>query len=92
VNSLAPSFKQAIWLLFAAQSWSLWIIRNKFTIEHKLLAHPADCIFKTSIFLQLWRPLLWNKVMDKLDAMLELLRILYPQTRAPTASSVVEDI
>jgi hypothetical protein len=48
VNSLAPRFKQAIWLLFAAQSWALWNIRNKITIEHKLPAHPADCIFKTS--------------------------------------------
>jgi hypothetical protein len=70
----------------------LWIIRNKFTIEHKLLAHPADCIFKTSIFLQLWRPLLRNKLVDNLDAMLELLRILYLQPRAPTASSAMVDI
>jgi hypothetical protein len=67
VNSLAPGFKQAIWLLFAAQSWALWNIRNKITIEHKLLSHPADCIFKTSLFLQLWRPLLRSKLADKLD-------------------------
>jgi hypothetical protein len=51
VNSLAHGFKQAIWLLFAAQSWALWNIRNKITIEHKLSSHPADCIFKTSLFL-----------------------------------------
>jgi hypothetical protein len=58
----------------------------------KLPAHPTDCIFKTSIFLQLWRPLLRNKLVDNLDAMLELLRILYLQTRAPTASSAMVDI
>jgi hypothetical protein len=36
VNALAPGFKHAIWMLFAAQSWALWIIRNKLMIEHKL--------------------------------------------------------
>jgi hypothetical protein len=82
VNSLAPGFKQAIWLLFAAQSWALWNIRNKITIEHKLSSHPADCIFKTSLFLQLWRLLLRSKLADKLDIMLELLRSLYLQSRA----------
>jgi hypothetical protein len=51
VNNLSSGFKQAIWLLFAAQSWALWIIRNKITIEHKLPSHPTDCIFKTSLFL-----------------------------------------
>jgi hypothetical protein len=87
VNSLAPSFKQTICLLFAAQSWALWNIRNKLTIKHKLPSQPADYIFKTSVFLQLWRPLLRNKLVDKLDVMLELLRNLYLQTRATNASS-----
>jgi hypothetical protein len=82
VNSLSPGFKQVIWLLFAAQSWALWNIRNKITIEHKLPSHPADCIFKTSLFLQLWRPLLKNKLSDKMDIMLELLRVLYLHSRA----------
>jgi mannosylglycoprotein endo-beta-mannosidase len=81
VNSLSPGFKHAIWLLFAAQSWALWNIRNKITIEHKLPSHPADCIFKTSLFLQLWRPLLKNKLSDKMDIMLELLRVLYLHSR-----------
>jgi hypothetical protein len=82
VNSLSPGFKQAIWLLFAAQSCALWNIRNKITIEHKLPSHPADCIFKTSLFLQLWRPLLKNKLSDKMDIMLDLLRALYLHSRA----------
>jgi hypothetical protein len=89
VNFLAPGFKQAIWLLFAAQSWALWNIRNKITIEHKLPSHPADCIFKTSLFLQLWRPLLRNKLVDKLDVMLELLRTLYLQSQAYSVPNVL---
>jgi hypothetical protein len=84
VNSLPISFKSAIWLLFAAQSWALWIIRNKFTIEHKLPSQPADCFFKTSIFLQLWRPLLKNKLNAKMELLQEMLRALYQQTRNPS--------
>jgi hypothetical protein len=68
-------------LFFAAQSWALWIIRNKFTIEHKLPSQPADCFFKTAIFLQLWRPLLKNKLNAKMELLQEMLRALYQQTR-----------
>jgi hypothetical protein len=83
VNSLPRNFKSVIWLLFAAQSWALWIIRNKLTIEHKLPSQPADCFFKTSIFLQHWRPLLKNKnkLIAKMELLLEMLRALYQQTR-----------
>jgi hypothetical protein len=34
--SLSSSFKTLIWMLFAAQSWVLWNIRNKISIKHKL--------------------------------------------------------
>jgi hypothetical protein len=88
VNSLSVSFKSAIWILFAAQSWALWIIRNKITIEHKLPSQPADCFFKTSIFLQLWRPLLKNKLKSKMEFLLEMLRSLYLQTRIPSPRSL----
>jgi hypothetical protein len=83
VKSLAPSFKHLILLLFAAQSWALWNIKNKLSIEHKLPSQPAECFFKTSFFLQLWRPLLRNKLVDKLDCLMDLLRTLYLQSRNP---------
>jgi hypothetical protein len=56
-------------------------MRNKPTIENTFPKQPADCFFKTAIFLQLWRPLLKEKHVDKLDAMVEALRSLYRQTR-----------
>jgi hypothetical protein len=31
-----------LWMLFMAQSWALWHIRNKLTIESKLIRQPAD--------------------------------------------------
>jgi hypothetical protein len=40
-----------VWTLFAAQSWVFWIIRNKFTIEAVFPKQPADCVFKTRLFM-----------------------------------------
>jgi hypothetical protein len=88
LNSLPSSFKSAIWMLFAAQSWALWNIRNKITIEHKLPSQPADCFFKTSIFLQLWRPLLKNKLKTKMEFLLEMLCSLYLQMRISSPRSL----
>jgi hypothetical protein len=67
--------------LFAAQSWALWLIRNKLSIEKSFPKQPVDCFFKTAMFLQLWRPLLKAKHVDKLDIMVGALRSLYRQTR-----------
>jgi hypothetical protein len=91
LNSLSPSFKYLIWMLFAAQSWALWNIRNKISIEHKLPSQPADSFFKTSLFLQLWRPLLRNKLNTKMDCLVDMLRSLYLQTHnsTPRMSDVI---
>jgi hypothetical protein len=77
--------RQSFWVLFAAQCWALWLIRNKLTIENTFPKQPADCCFKTATFLQLWRPLLMEKHVDKLDAMVEALRSLYRQTRVTSS-------
>jgi hypothetical protein len=88
VNSLSVSFKTSIWMLFAAQSWALWNIRNKMSIEHKLPSQPADCFFKTSLFLQLWHPLLRSKLKSKMECLLDMLRTLYLQTRTSTPGTM----
>jgi hypothetical protein len=64
-------------MLFAAQSWALWTTRNKFTIEGKFPNQPANCIFKTSIFLQFWRPLAKPKVHPMLDEAIAKLKDIY---------------
>ena len=66
--------KRLLWILLLAQSWALWLVRNKLTIESKTLSHPADIIYKTIIFLQLWK--LNTKAQDKegLDWMTSELR------------------
>jgi hypothetical protein len=67
-------------MLFAAKSWALWTIRNKFSIEAKFPKHPANCIFKTSIFLQLWRPLANPKVHPMLDEAVTKLKEIFKST------------
>jgi hypothetical protein len=56
ISSFAGFTCRILWALFLAHSWALWTIRNKLTIEKKVINHPADIIYKTVIFLQLWRP------------------------------------
>jgi hypothetical protein len=64
-------------MLFAAQSWALWTTRNKFSIEAKFPKHPANVVFKTTIFLQLWRPLAKEKVHSMLDEAVAKLKDIY---------------
>jgi hypothetical protein len=55
--NFAPRAKRLLWTLFVAQSWALWITRNKFSIEGVFPKQPADVVFKLLLTLQLWRPL-----------------------------------
>jgi hypothetical protein len=43
--------RRAVWILFAAQSWALWHIRNKIAIEIVFPNQPADGVLKTLLFL-----------------------------------------
>jgi hypothetical protein len=54
LTNFAGRARRTIWCLFLAQSWALWLIRNKLTMESKLIRHPADIIFKTMFCMQQW--------------------------------------
>ena len=43
--------RKLVWLLFAALSWAIWNIRNKFSIEALFPNKAVDCFFKTGILL-----------------------------------------
>jgi hypothetical protein len=80
-----------VWTYFAAQCWAIWTTRNKFTIEGKFPRRPADCIFKISLSLQLWRPLQRAKdegTLDELIAMTKAFSLLHtrPQHHRPVPS------
>jgi hypothetical protein len=80
---LAPKAKCQIWIYFAAQCWSLWTVRNKFTIEGKFPRQPADCVFKTILSLQLWHQLQNVKDWVLLDELISLARTFFASTYSP---------
>jgi hypothetical protein len=54
LSSFSGLSRRLLWVFFLAQSWALWLIRNKLTIERKVINHPADVLYKSVILLQLW--------------------------------------
>ena len=71
-----------------AQSWALWHVRNKLTIESKMINSPADIIFKTAIFLQQWTLTAKQQDQEALQGMARELRRLHAQNlpTSPTGS------
>jgi hypothetical protein len=77
ISTLLGRHRRMVWALFAAQSWALWHIRNKLTIESKIIHHPAGVIFKTLILLQLWEPTAKPEDKSSLKWMIRKLRELH---------------
>lgn len=71
------------WLLFTAQSWALWLIRNKATIDSLFVRQPADVIFKTLIFLQLWAIGAKQQDREEVHCLASELRTLYSSLSTP---------
>jgi hypothetical protein len=77
--------RRLLWVLFLAQSWALWHVRNKLAIEKKTISNPADIIYKTIIFLQLWSLKAKAREKEGLSWMARELRELYVQLKPPPA-------
>jgi hypothetical protein len=75
--------RRLLWVLFLAQSWALWTVRNKLAIEKRLISNPADIIYKTIIFLQLWSLKAKGREKEGLSWMARELRELYVQLKPP---------
>jgi hypothetical protein len=75
-----------VWILFVAQSWALWHIRNKIAMENSSSNQPADFMLKTLLFLQQWRPLFKNKDLAAVEILEELLCQLHQDTRSAPGS------
>jgi hypothetical protein len=87
IANLLGRVRRLVWALFAAQSSALWLIRNQLSIESKIIWHPADVIFKTLMFLQLWVPTAKAKDQASLRWLISELRKLYA-TIAPNDRSL----
>jgi hypothetical protein len=75
-QGLAGPLCRIVWFTFAAQCWALWNIRNKLTIEGKLIGHPAIFIFQMSLHMQCRRGLVRPRDRALLDEVLrEVMRL-----------------
>ena len=72
--NLVGAQRRMFWVGLATMCWTLWTTRNKFTIDHVFPAKPADCLFKTCIFLQQWRLLIKEEDRDAFDVMISKIR------------------
>jgi hypothetical protein len=81
-QGLSGSFRRLVWFTFVALCWALWNIRNKLTIEGKLIGNPADALFQMSLHMQHRRVLVRPKDRELLDVALDEVRRLYARTRA----------
>jgi hypothetical protein len=57
VSSFTGRPCRLIWMLFAAQSWILWNVRNKHVFESRVISQIANLLYKIVVLLQLWAPL-----------------------------------
>jgi hypothetical protein len=86
LHSLPAKPRRLLWTFFAAQCWSLWTTRNKFTIEGKFPRQPADCIFKIILSLQLWRQIQKPKDRELLDEMVALSKSFFANSYSPPSA------
>jgi hypothetical protein len=81
-QGLAGPLRRLVWFTFATLSWSLWNIRNKLTIEGKMIGNPADAFYHMLIHMQSWRVLVRRRDRALLDVARDELRRLHARTRA----------
>jgi hypothetical protein len=73
-----------VWFTFAALCWTLWNIRNKLTIERKMIGDQTDAFYHMLIYMQSWRVLVRRRDRVLLSEALEEVRRLHARTRAGT--------
>jgi hypothetical protein len=81
-QGLYGPLRRLVWFTFAAQCWTLWTIRNKLTIEGKMIGNPADVFYQMLIHMQCWRVLVRQRDRAMLDAAVDDVRRLYARLRA----------
>ncbi|KAK1663022.1 hypothetical protein QYE76_051181 [Lolium multiflorum] len=81
-QGISGPLRSLVWFTFAAMSWSLWNIRNKLTIEGKLINNPTDAFYHMMLHMQSWRVLVRRRDRALLDEALEAVRLLHARSRA----------
>ena len=72
---------RVMWSCVGALLWSMWLTRNKFTIEGCFPTHPANIIFKCNLLLQQWCPLGRRKDAEMIQTAQQRLLQVYAMVR-----------
>jgi hypothetical protein len=81
-QGLADPLHRLVWFIFVTLSWSLWNIRNKRTIEGKMIDNPTDAFYHMLIHMQSWRVLVRRRNRALLDVARDEARRLHARARA----------
>ena len=73
--------RRVLWICCASLCWTLWNMRNKFTIEGCFPSQPADSLYKMSMYLQVWKPVARRQDRGELEAGIGRIRALHDTTR-----------
>ena len=83
LDSVQGQGKRVMWTSIGVLLWSLWLTRNKLTIEGQLPMHPANIIYKCSFLLQQWSPLVKPKDADLMKHAQVRIHQVYVAAREP---------
>jgi hypothetical protein len=59
----------------------MWNLRNKFIIEVVFLAHPSDSLYKTIVYLQVWKLLARRDDRQAVELVIGKIRALHASIR-----------
>jgi hypothetical protein len=73
--------RRVLWLACAALLWSLWNVRNKFTIEGSFPTNPANGLYKMTVYLQAWKLLARRGDRQAVELVIGRIRALHASIR-----------
>ena len=73
--------RRVLWICCAALCWTLWNMRDRFTIDGIFPSQPADCLYKMSIYMQVWKPLARRQDRRALEEAIGRIRQLHDSVR-----------
>ena len=83
LDTIHGSAKRVMWRCVGALLWSIWLTRNKFTIEGCFRSHPANILFKCNLLLQQWSPLGRRRDTELINTAQQRLLQVYVMAREP---------
>ena len=83
LDTIHGSAKRVMWRCVGALLWSIWLTRNKFTIEGCFPSHPANILFKCNLLLQQWSPLGRRRDTELTNTAQQRLLQVYVMAREP---------